>query len=186
VDKRLVIGGIGALVVAILLLGLLIAQDTGPDLGDVPPAPEVQVEPRPDPGPVASKAVRHALKPPADIEPPEPPDERPAEAAVTPDDRRAMNYAVDHVLRAARDECIVPWLDTIPEPTNAEFVFDAVLYDGQLYDVGLRSLSLDMPGEVVDCVADRAWYADWPTWDLGGELRLQRQVEYRNAAATPP
>lgn len=89
-----------------------------------------------------------------------------------------MNYAVDGVLREAKAQCLAPWLARQPEPPpSAEFVFDALLFDGQLADIGMRSLTLDVPAEVVSCVADMAWYTDWPTWDLRGELRLQRSFD---------
>ena len=89
-----------------------------------------------------------------------------------------MNYAVDAVLQEAKVSCLEPWLKNNPEaPPSSEFVFDALLFDGQLADIGMRSLSLDVPAEVVGCVADAAWYNDWPTWDLDGELRLQRSFD---------
>ena len=36
-----------------------------------------------------------------------------------------------------------------------------------------------LPPDVLACVADRAWYAEWPEWDLAGELRMQRLVSVR-------
>jgi hypothetical protein len=91
-----------------------------------------------------------------------------------------MNFAVDGVLRAARTECLEPWLDqTASEPGGqlpAEFVFDAVLHDGRMVDMGFRSLEREVPTDVIQCVADKAWYAEWPEWDLQGELRLQRSI----------
>jgi hypothetical protein len=117
------------------------------------------------------------------VEPPRVPDERPPDVPLSPDDRRTMNYAVDGVLKEAKTQCLAPWLDKMPDaPPSAEFVFDALLFDGQLADIGMRSLTLDVPADVVSCVADLAWTTDWPTWELRGELRLQRSFD----VITPP
>lgn len=176
-SQALVAAGVAAALLALLLLGALVATDGGAPV-------EVPAEaPRPAPRPIEAPRpaqVRIPLPPPRSVEPPRPPDERPAEARLTPDDRREMNFAVDAVIRAAREECLQPWLAGVDAaPPESEFVFDAVLFDGQLADVGLRSLDLPLPQDVVDCVADRAWYADWPSWELGGELRLQRSFGVR-------
>ncbi|HHO53819.1 MAG TPA: hypothetical protein ENK18_23840 [Deltaproteobacteria bacterium] len=177
-DRRLtLLAAIGSLV-AVLLLGALIAQDTTPDPPIAPPPVASSVAPSAP----APRATRVQLPRPADVQLPEPPREPPAPAELTPDDRRRMNYAMNDVLIEAREACILPWIDGLEEPLKAEFVLDAVLYDGHLYDVGIRSLDLEMPTSVRDCIADKAWYGDWPSWDLQGELRLQRSVAYRNAA----
>ncbi|MEQ1504575.1 MAG: hypothetical protein ABMB14_20215, partial [Myxococcota bacterium] len=73
--------------------------------------------------------------------------------------------------------CLDPWIASIGEPD--ELVIDAVLVDGRLSDVGLRAMHHPLPADVLTCVAERAWYADWPEWDLGGELRLQRSFELK-------
>ena len=94
-----------------------------------------------------------------------------------------MNYAVDDVLKLAREDCLVPWLSEMQssegELEPAEIVMDVVLYDGQMADITFRSLTYDVPRDVVDCVAERAWSAEWPSWDLSGELRLQRSASVR-------
>ena len=174
-ERRLLAGLIVLGVLAIVIASLWTRR---PD----PAPPEVPVVRPPPvkaaPAAPAPKAVRVPLPPPADVEPPRLPEERPPDVAITAEDRRSMNYAVDGVLREARTECLEPWLAKLPErPANAEFVFDALLFDGQLADIGMRSLTVDVPADVVSCVADMAWYADWPTWDLRGELRLQRSFD---------
>ncbi|MBX2796199.1 MAG: hypothetical protein KTR31_00980 [Myxococcales bacterium] len=178
----------GLAVIAVIVAGLALfalgPQDTEPDVPEPVERPEtkqdrevVKAYPRAKPIP---------LPRPPDIEVPEPLEDRPSPVDIGHEEKLEMNYAVDDVLKEARDSCIVEWIDGIADPTEAEFVFDAVLVDGRLSDVTMRSLNLEMPQTVADCIRDAAWYADWPTWDLEGELRLQRQISYRNAAAMPP
>jgi hypothetical protein len=186
-DQRVLVGlGMAAAVVAVLLLGLLIAQDTGSQVAEAPaPAP---VAPAPAPPPPVGTApaprfARVAVTAPPDVAPTEPLPERPVAADVGPEQYREMNYAMDDVINDAREECIRPWLDRTPEARKAEFVFDAVLYDGRMYDFGLRSLSTEVPGEVMSCIRDQAWYGEWPDFELKGQLTLQRSVEIPNRAA---
>jgi len=175
-DRRL-IAGLGVIAVLAIVAAVLLPMRRP----DAAPPPEHVERPKPaTPAPArpAPIAVRVALPPPSDVEPPRLPEQRPPDVAITPEDRRAMNYAVDGVLREAESQCLEPWLAKLPErPSSAEFVFDALLFDGQLADIGMRSLTVDVPADVVSCVADMAWYADWPTWDLRGEIRLQRSFD---------
>lgn len=178
---RVVLGGVGVALLA-ALLWVLIAQDT-----DVPEAETVAVatpEKRPADAPV-QMATRAKVPRPEGIDEPEWPEERPPPTTITPDDKRKMNYAVDDVLRDAREECILPWIDDLPDPLEAEFVFDAVLWDGQLYEAGIRSLNAEIPQDVLTCIGDKVWIREWPTWELNGELRLQRAISYRNEAMMP-
>lgn len=173
-DRR-PIAALAVLVAATLLVVLGIALTAEHDATDADPRPS----PAPRPGATsvaaAPRAVRASLPPPAGIDRPEPPPEPPPPAEITGEDRRLMNVSVDAVLRAARAECLEPWLDGLGD--GDEFVFDTVLYDGRVFDVGIRAMAHDIPGDVLACVADRAWYADWPEWDLPGELRLQRSID---------
>lgn len=179
-DRR-ALAGLGAIAVLAIVAAVWLFGRPDPPQSD--PAPVRPQAVRPAPAQPAPKAVRVALPPPADVEPPRMPDERPPDVAITADDRRSMNYAVDGVLQEAKTQCLAPWLARLPEPPpSAEFVFDALLFDGQLADIGMRSLTVDVPADVVSCVADKAWYTDWPTWDLRGELRLQRSFD----VVTPP
>lgn len=183
-NRVLVWGGLGLAALAFLLLALLIAQDTGGELEAADPV--VVAVPEPREAPEVAAAPRYARVPvpaPDGVERPEPPPVRPPSADVTPDEYRAMNYAMDDVIRNARQACIEPWLDETMSALEAEFVFDAVLYDGRMYDFGLRSLSSDVPAPVMDCMRDQAWYGDWPDFDIRGELTLQRSITAKNQAA---
>jgi hypothetical protein len=168
-DRRWLLGVLGLAFGLTLLAVLWTAADERP-----PPAPRERPSRVPRPTP---PATRVGLPAPLGVEPPEAPDERPEPAHVTGDDRRLMNVAVDDVLTAARTDCLVPWLGRDGDGAPEEVVFDAVLHDGRLVDVGIRAMRLELPSDVLQCVADRAWYAEWPEWDLPGELRLQRSIE---------
>ncbi len=142
----------------------------------VPPRPTVTPAPaRPEAAPRASQRI--SLEPPPERERPVRP-EVVEPTPLTPDMRREMNYFVDDILKASRDDCILPWLDQMEPGTEAEFVIDAVLYDGQMYDVGIRSLDHELPGSVRSCIGDKAWSRDAPELDLSGEIRLQRSASY--------
>lgn len=184
-NKRVVLAGVALAIVAALLWAL-IAQDTSVSTDPEPEPAPVAAAPRPDPTAAVQRGIRATVPRPEGIPEPEWPEERPPPSIITPDDKRKMNYAVDDVLRDAREECILPWIDDLDEPVEAEFVIDAVLWDGQLYEAGIRSLNLEIPQQVMDCVGDKVWIREWPTWELNGELRLQRQIKYRNEAMMPP
>lgn len=170
-DRRwLVALGVG-FVLALLAVFYAAASDT-PTVTPVKKASSNRPKP-------AHPNVRVALPAPVGVDPPELPREAPEPALLTGDDRRLMNVAVDDVLTAARSECLVPWLGREGDGDPVEIVFDAVIHDGRLVDVGLRSMRLEVPADVLECVADRAWYAEWPEWDLPGELRLQRSIEVK-------
>ncbi|MEM6927741.1 MAG: hypothetical protein AAF602_12480, partial [Myxococcota bacterium] len=110
-----------------------------------PPRPTVKPA-RPGVGAIVPTR-RVSLAPPADRERPVRPDE--AEPTnLTPGMRQEMNYFVDDILDAAHDTCIRPWMRELPPSVTAEFVFDAVLYDGQMYDIGVRSLDHEMPDDL--------------------------------------
>ncbi len=182
-QRRLVLVGVGIAALALLGLGLLIAQDDGA-APDRPPPPKVE-RPRPTPSTVPAPApqfTRVQVPAPAGVDRPDFPAVRPEPADLAPDEYRAMNYAMDDVINGAREVCIRPWIDATDEPLTAEFVFDAVLYDGRMFDFGLRSLSAEVPGDVMDCMRDQAWFSEWPDFDLRGQLMLQRKVEVQNEA----
>ena len=180
-DRRIVlaVGLVGALI-GVGFLWLLNADSGG---GNDAPVRVVGPSPR---LPAAARQERVALTPPPGREAPAapPPSER-VQANLTPEDRGAMNTAVDDAVAAAREECLRPWLVAHDEVDPAEFVFDAVTYDGRMVDVGIRSLTHDLPADVVTCVADKAWDAEWPEWDVTGELRLQRHFEVNPRKVSP-
>jgi hypothetical protein len=174
------VAGLVLLAVATLWLGAMLVLDAM----DPPPssAPDPK-EPRPT-APAGYQSQRIGLEPPPGVDRPALPREPPKPALLTPDDRRAMNFAVDDVVKAAKRDCLLPWLAKVAPDATSEFVIDAVLYDGRVVDIGLRSLDRELPPDVTSCVADRAWLSDWPEWDLPGELRLQREFDLTEG--TPP
>ena len=89
--------------------------------------------------------VRVTLPAPVGVDPPVLPREPPEPALLTGDNRRLMNFAVDDVLTTARTECLVPWLGREGDGEPVEIVFDAVIHDGRLVNVGLRSMRLEVP-----------------------------------------
>lgn len=181
------IAGAGVAALAVVLgVGGLVAFQTpqgptdGVDPVPVPPRPTVDpAAPRPAALAVANGRARVSLPPPEDHELPEPPED-PTPPPITPEVKREMNVFVDDLLRAASEGCVLPWLEEFEEPTQAELVFDAVMYDGQMYDFGMRSLDHDLPERVQRCVADEVWALPSPTIDLTGEVRLQRSATYRS------
>ncbi|MEN0063646.1 MAG: hypothetical protein AAGA48_15955 [Myxococcota bacterium] len=166
-----VIGGI----VSMLVLDEQVGPAGGPTPEPVPPRPTVTPSPV---KPTIRPGARLSLPPPDDLSRPERP-ENPEIVPLTADMRREMNYFVNEIVKAARDECILPWMEGFAEPTTAEFVFDTVLYDGQMYDVGIRSLDHDLPEAVRSCIGDQAWSQQVPEVELNGEVRLQRSTTFQ-------
>lgn len=177
--RRWIGGALAALLLLVVVgVGLLVAADA--NRGNVPT----------DPPPAAPQALaqtpattRHALPPPPGVDPAPPSRNGHGPPRMTPEDRKLMNYSVDDVLKVARAECLQGWVDTVGEDT--EIVFDVVLSDGRVMDIGLRSLGAPVTREVLSCVADKAWLSDWPEWDLPGELRLQRSITVDPHAEAP-
>ncbi|MEQ1564864.1 MAG: hypothetical protein ABMA64_04445 [Myxococcota bacterium] len=163
---------VAGLLAAMLLGGLVMVMVIAADVPEQDPAAAT-----PAPAPTGFRSQRQPLAPPPGVERPRIPRERPEEARITPDDRRAMNFAVDDVLKAARADCLEPWVGTVSPEVAEEVVFDAVLIDGRVVDIGIRALTHEIPPDVLACVADRAWLSDWPEWELKGELRMQRSFE---------
>lgn len=176
---------VGTAVILVALVGGLISvialddptSVSAPTDDPLPPRPSVTPSP-PRPSAGRASAQRVSLAPPPERARPEMPD-NPRQLTLTPEMRREMNYFVDDIVKDARDKCILPWLGGLADP-QAEIVFDAVLYEGQLYDVGIRSLDLDMPERVRSCIGDQAWSQEVPSLDLPGEVRLQRSATFLN------
>lgn len=157
------------LVLIVAAVGGLLVVDAAQD---EPLAPEVARRPAPSPPASATASQRVTLPAPPGVDLPPPSRSGRQPVRLTPEDRRLMNFSVDDVLRVARADCLQAWVNAGGQ--NLEIVFDVVLSDGRVMDIGMRSLGPPVPPEVVSCVADKAWLADWPEWDLPGELRLQR------------
>lgn len=171
---RIVLVAVGLVSLAVLVvMGLVIA---GSSETPEPPAPaSAAPSARIEPVRAAPRAVRVPLPAPAGRAHPDV-RERKDPVHLNGDLKFTMNTAVDDAIKPARHECLEPWVDSLTNPRETEFVFDAVIHDGELADIGLRSLSEAVPEDVVACVADKVWEADWPTMDVPGELRLQRTL----------
>lgn len=181
---------IGGVVVVVLAMAgaavttILVDEGLDPVVEDPdppPPRPTVTpAQPRPRPDVVDTRTTqRISLQPPEGHELPNRPDTIELNP-LTPDMRREMNYFVDDILKASRNACIMPWLEEIGPGTRSEFVFDAVLVDGEMYDIGVRSLDRELPGEVSGCISDQAWSQEMPKFDFPGEVRLQRSISYQS------
>lgn len=187
-SNRTWIAGVGVAVIAVVAgVGSLLYFDeptVDPIDNPVPPRPPPTVEPAPPRPVLAPGRSRVSMPPPDDRDRPIKPD-NPTPAPVTPELRREMNYFVDDMMTAARDKCILPWMEEFDDGTTAEFVFDAVMYDGQMYDFGIRSLDHDLPESIQACIADEVWAQEAPTIELAGEVRLQRSATYRALTPSP-
>lgn len=177
--RRNVIVLVGALLLMLVVgvggLVLLDAQQVDPVVAAAP------VPAKSAPDVPASQRVALPAPPGVDLPPPSRTGRQPVR--LTPEDRRLMNFSVDDVLRAARADCLQSWVNAGGQ--DVEIVFDVLLSDGRVMDIGMRSLGQAVPQEVVGCVADKAWIADWPEWDLPGELRLQRAITMKPVPEEP-
>ncbi|MCA9494220.1 MAG: hypothetical protein KC621_30040 [Myxococcales bacterium] len=172
---RIVLIGVGLVSLAVLaLMGFVIVGSGETEEVAESPAPSAPT-PRTEPVRAAPRSVRVPLPAPSGRRHPDV-RQRKEPVHLDGDLKLVMNTAVDDAIRPARVECLEPWVDGLPNPHETEFVFDAVIHDGELADIGLRSLSVPVPEEVVGCVADKVWEADWPTMNVPGELRLQRTL----------
>lgn len=172
---RIVLIGVGLVSLAVLLLMALVIAGSSDGPEEQPaPAPAARTS-RSEPVRAAPRAVRVPLPAPAGRAHPDV-RERLAPVHLTGDLKFTMNSAVDDAIRPARLQCLEPWVDSLTDARETEFVFDAVIHDGALADIGLRSLTEAVPEDVVACVADVVWDSDWPPMDVPGELRLQRTL----------
>lgn len=170
-----------ASLVALLVLCAMLIVWSARTTSDTPRASDPPGKRQVLPAPLSPSSKRSAgaadairLMPPPDVTSPPERTFRAPPVTLTAEDRRTMNYAVDDVVRAGRDACLYPWLESETFDVPAEFVLDAVLFDGGLADMTFRAIGRDVPPDVVSCMADQVWYTEWPTWELEGELRLQR------------
>ncbi len=174
-DRRTLVGLGAVATIVVGLLGWLIATDPGP--ARTLPAP-----PRPRAGRPAPEAPRPAR---GRVSLPRPTSPSPG-AAPRPLDGNAkyeLNATVDEAVRAARDACLVPYVNGLADPEEVEFVLDVVVVDGQVADFGFRAPGGDeVPPDVVQCLADEVWGVDWPRFAaLEAETRLQRSFTVRPA-----
>lgn len=166
----------GLLLLALIGLGWALTRATPdePSVEAPEPAP-LRVRPAPKAVPEDGPMARRTLPAPAGVPRPEvaPPDGPPADLST--EQWRDYNEAVHQLVLVARRECVRPWVHE-QGLGRIEIVLDAVLWDGEVVDFGIRGLQ-DVPDHVLDCVADHAWNASFPRYDIPGELRLQRAVK---------
>ena len=181
--RNIAIGAV-AFVVATLAIVSLLYQSTEPgDVElDIDPAPEVG-KIAPAPAPASKPRTRVDPRPrdtpvPASLARPNPTTEN-----VPPDVKQDYNYAMRDAVKEARIQCIAPYVDEVGMLEPATMVMDAVVTDGELTDISLRSVG-DMPKDVVDCARDAAWAIDWPSWDGQGELRFQETFTVSNRSGS--
>lgn len=165
-----VVGGACAVVAAIALwFTLSTAATPEPVLVAVPPP---EVKPAPIVPPPPRQRVYHLPPPGADQ-----PEEKPptAAAALQPDETRAFQRAGITAAGRAKEACLAPWAQEAD--THVEVVMDAVVHDGVVADVQLRTLT-ELPQHVLDCVRDEAWSIEWPeAEDAPGQVRFQHTIE---------
>jgi len=135
------------------------------------PRPTGTVAPR---DPVAGPMGRRSLPAPDRSDRTPPPAGTPT-AHLSTEEWRDYNVAMHDVATNARERCVRPFAQENDLGT-VEIVLDAVLWDGEVVDFGLRGLQ-QVPDHVLDCVAEVAWNTRFPVHDKPGELRLQRMLE---------
>lgn len=136
-----------------------------------PPPPAKSSNPRPVLEPSPEPAVQHTYHLPRT---------RPARADFAPT-RESLELEEIHSFQRAgmkaaghaKRECLMPWAEQTGEPV--EVVMDAVLNDGIVVDVRLRTLN-ELPPEVLDCMSDHVWGVEWPMVDGSGEMNFQRVI----------
>ena len=181
--RNIAIGAVAFVIATVALVSLLYQStdpgeveldiDPAPELGKAPaPAPASAPQPRtrPDPRPRDTPAPR--------VEP------RPKPDPVPPDIRQEYNYAMRAAVKELRLQCIQPYVDDAGLVEPSTMVVDAVVTDGELTDIGLRSVGAEIPVDVEDCARDAAWGIDWPTWNGSGELRFQETLTVSNRSGS--
>ncbi len=165
-ERRVLSALVVLLIVGALVFGwLFLTAPTDPVVVRAPEPPRAKVRARPSPSPGRVSLPRPAA--------PEPAGTRPR---LDPNTKYSLNDHVDQVVRAAREECLLPYVNGVPDPHELEFVLDVVLVEGDATDFGVRVPGGEaLPTEVVACMADAVWAVDWPHFDgTGPETRLQR------------
>jgi len=86
-----------------------------------------------------------------------------------------FNNVAYRAIGDARAECVDPWMES-DGPEEAEFALNALVVDGAVADIELLTVVDDLPDDVVSCIREVAWDADWPEFEMSGEVRYQRSV----------
>ena len=87
--------------------------------------------------------------------------------------RQTYNVAVSDAIVDLRAACLDVLVDEGDLQALDEFVFDAVVVEGELIDIKIRALS-EVSKDTLNCVHNAAWEAGWPKIKVGGEMRFQR------------
>jgi len=127
--------------------------------------------------------ARRVLPPPEGHPVPERP-EHAAKAELDTEQWRDYNVAVHEMVTRARAQCLRPFVRE-QQLGKVEVIIDAVLWDGEVVDFGIRGLE-EVPDHVIDCVAEEAWGTQFPAHQLAGEIRLQRAVPVEGGPANEP
>lgn len=179
-DAQRIVGGAtaGLFLLALLIIGGVVA--TNDTAIDPPPVADAE-EPARRPGgtvpvaaPAAGPMARRPIPSPTGAKAARPPSNSPA-ADLSTEEWRDYNSAMHDVVSKAREACIRPYAQE-QGLGKIEVIVDAVLWDGQVVDFGLRGLQ-EVPDHVLDCVGEIAWNSPFPSHDVPGEVRLQRNLE---------
>jgi len=173
------VGGLTVGVLVLAALGLLWASmrelpGDGTEPVPVPaPRPERRAPAVVPPAAADGPMGRRPLPAPVGHEPARRPDNA-TKANLSTEQWRDYNTAVHELVTRARKQCLRPYVRDAGLG-RIEVVIDAVLWDGEVVDFGIRGLQ-DVPDHVLDCVAEEAWGTQFPAHDIPGEVRLQRSV----------
>ena len=160
-----IVAVLGVAFVALMMWPTDSEQPTAPQ-----PAPVVAAKPAPAVPVADAEPVIDRMRTAATVAEPE--GEEMADH-MDPVTRQTYNVAVSDAivdLRAACLDVVVAEGDLQP---SDEFVFDAVVVEGEIIDIKIRALA-DVSKDTLDCVHNAAWDAGWPRIKVGGEMRFQR------------
>ena len=181
-----VVAGVVASVGALVVLAWTLTADTTLEPMSLPNPQTVEARPRkaypllppatlprPDPQPAATR----------EVEPAQDEEHSHGSEAVPKEASLLFSNATMHALADAKRECVNPWIQA-SGVEEAEFAMNALVVDGVVADIELLSVVEDLPADVVACVRDVAWAAEWPEFEMTGEVRFQRSVRARRSV--PP
>ncbi len=180
-DAQRLVGIATAALLVLAVVGLVAVLWLAPADPELAAEPEPKAAPAPRPSgtvpevaPAQGPMARRKLPTPAGVRH-TPPAPGAATAHLSTEEWRDYNEAMHRVASDARDACVRPYAQE-RDLGKIEIVLDAVLWDGEVVDFGLRGLQ-DVPDHVLDCVAEIAWQTPFPIHPAPGELRLQRVID---------
>ncbi len=101
------------------------------------------------------------------------PSQVPLAKHIDPDTRQLYNRAVSNAIMDIREGCFDVLIAEGALQTRDEFVFDAVVVDGEVIDLKIRAL-VPASKDTMNCVHNAAWDAGWPKISVAGEMTFQR------------